>query len=187
MNKLTCSRMADFYWRIVLSTPTTGDPDVLKLYTQPSASPTSTRHSRACFEQTFQDGQRFSTPVCVPVFASCVVVVAPLQPQIRRELLLIFVFIYCENSTGFAVFNITVRFVLSLLCCCRVSLQPQCSSSSVIVRFVLCVSCVVVEFHSSHSFTISPRIVVFIFSFCLLCCCRVSLQPQCCRFRRQVR
>ena len=30
-----------------------------------------------------------------------------------------------ENSTGFDVFNITVRFVSCLLCCCRVPLQPQ--------------------------------------------------------------
>ena len=119
----------------------------------------------------------FSTPVCVTVFASCVVVVAPLQPQIRRELPLVFVFIYCENSTGFDVFNNTVRFVLSLLCCCRVSLQPQCSPSSVIVRFVLCVSCVVVEFHSSHSFTISPRIVVLVLFFVLLAVLLSSYTP----------
>jgi hypothetical protein len=33
--------------------------------------------------------------------------------------------VYFENSTGFDVFNITVRFVLCFLCCCWVPLQPQ--------------------------------------------------------------
>ena len=33
--------------------------------------------------------------------------------------------VYCENSTGFDVFNITVRLVWCFLCCCWVPLQPQ--------------------------------------------------------------
>ncbi len=84
------------------------------------------------------------------------IVVAPLQPQLRR----------CSY----------------LLCCCRVSLQPQLVSPfrreillifvtfyenstgfgviQIIVRFVLC-CCVVVEFHSSHSrdFNSSSRLL----------------------------
>ncbi len=69
--------------------------------------------------------------------------------------------------------------------------------SSLFFAFRFRAFCVVVEFHSSHSFAILPWIVphfrMFIaklptgfdvynitvrFASCLLCCCRVSLQPQ---------
>ncbi len=84
-----------------------------------------------------------------------------------------FSYFFRENSTGFDVFNITVRFVSSLLCCCRVPLQPQfrqffsefflifvvfCGNSTTFVSrnlssFALCCQCcVVVDFHSSHSY-----------------------------------
>jgi hypothetical protein len=120
----------------------------------------------------------FFVPVffCVPVSCFCVVVVVTLQPQfspIRRESLLIFVLFFGENSTGFDVICSIVRLVLSLLCSCRVSLQPQFRHSAVnsphfcnfffakirqffeasVSSFALCcASCVVVESHSSHSF-----------------------------------
>jgi hypothetical protein len=48
--------------------------------------------------------------------------------------LLIFVF-FRENSTGFDVIRIIVRFVSCLLCCCWVSLQPQFRHFS--VKFLL--------------------------------------------------
>ncbi|MFN9910406.1 MAG: hypothetical protein ACK56F_30545 [bacterium] len=57
---------------VVLLYPTSGNPDVFRFYTQPSADSTSTRR-RIPFEQTFQDGF-FS-----PVSNSCVVVEAPLR------------------------------------------------------------------------------------------------------------
>ncbi len=59
-----------FFDGIVLSTPTTGNPDVCKLYTQPSATPTSTCHSCALFDRHFKTVHVFFVPVvrCVPVF-----------------------------------------------------------------------------------------------------------------------
>ncbi len=79
---------------------------------------TSSSHQcRAHCEQTFQDG--FS-----PVSYFCVVVDAQLQPQLCRDILLIFA-IASENSTELSSSN----------------------SSLALFRF-----CVVVELHSSHSY-----------------------------------
>ena len=105
----------------------------------------------------------------------------PLQPQFRQfcsVLLLIFVvfakirqfssvvsavlLLSSTPATVTFVYNLTfVRFVLSVLCCCRVSLQPQLhlrlrqflqDLSSLPSSFASCSQrCVVVEFHSSHS------------------------------------
>jgi hypothetical protein len=124
----------------------------------------------------------------------CVVVEALLQPQCRRDLLLIFACI-SENSTD-PIF--TVRFVSCLLCCCWVSLQPQfrrfCCDS-----FLVCV-CLLRKFDrfwrqkSSFRFVLgavlllssTPATVTFVFrtlrSLCVsvLCCCWVPLQPQLC-------
>jgi hypothetical protein len=52
---------------------------------------------------------------------------------------------------GIDVIKLTVRFVSCFLCCCRVSLQPQCTPRFPQPFAVFRVSCVVVEFHSSHS------------------------------------
>jgi hypothetical protein len=106
--------------------PTTGDPDVEKsrshapLYD--TYVPIVNRH--------FKTVLTFFVPVfCVPVsgFLCCCRSYTPATVSpIRRESLLIFVlFFFSENSTGFDVICITVRFVSCLLCCCRVSLQPQ--------------------------------------------------------------
>ena len=62
-----------------------------------------------------------------PVSYFCVVVEAPLQPQCRRDILLIFAII-SENSTDpsfrfsqvLTSYIFAVRFVSCLLCCCRV-------------------------------------------------------------------
>ena len=105
----------------------------------------------------------------------CVIVVAPLQPQLRccfvpavlllstlqpqsvfffrHELLLVFVTFY-ENSTVFGVIQIIVRFVWCLLCRCRVPLQPQfllifvvfyCENSTDSASFILRSLCVVLS------------------------------------------
>ncbi len=151
--------MADFYWRIeFLSTPTIGNPDVWS-YTR-SPAPHLRQHVIVVHvsNKHFKTVSVFSAPVCVPGFVSCVVVVAPLQPQFRRELLLIFVFIIAKIRQVFDVFSIIVRFVLCLLCCCRVSLQPQFHhfDANCRIYFFFFACCVVVEFHVSHSFAISP-------------------------------
>ncbi len=111
-----------------LPPPTTGNPDVCKSYTQPSATPTSTRHSRALFEQTFQDGPHIFVPCCAlhsGILASCVVVVASLQPQFRR---------FAANCPSFScyflrkfdrfrrlLYHRLLRFLV--FCCCR-SIAP---------------------------------------------------------------
>jgi hypothetical protein len=86
------------------------------------------RHVRAHCEQTFQDGVFFIPVRCVPVSCFLCCCRVPLQPQFRqfhRELLLIFVCIA------------KIRQVLT----------------SLISPFALFRAfCVVVEFHSSHSF-----------------------------------
>ncbi len=130
---------------IVLLSPTSGNPDVFDLNTQPSAIyvvvPVRTNISRRVFLW-------FPTPVSL----------------LKRR-----------SSHSVAVisrllFRFIVRFVSCLLCCCRVVLQPQFHSSFLycftkvrqvfetsISSFALCCECcVVVEFHSSHSYAASP-------------------------------
>jgi hypothetical protein len=92
-----------------------------------------TRHvtTRTCHcEQTFQDGPRIFCPRCwlrssfvlsVLLLSYTPATVFAISPRIAPH----FRIFFRENSTGFEVFNTTVRFVLSLLCCCRVTLQPQ--------------------------------------------------------------
>ncbi len=65
--------------------------------------------------------------------------------------------IFAKIRQVFKAFCNIVRFVLCLLCCCRVSLQPQfhhfaanCRLGS-LLRFACCA---VVELHSSHSVSI---------------------------------
>ncbi len=161
--------MADFHWRIEFwSTPTSGNPDVWS-YTR-SPAPHLRQHVIVLHvsNKHFKTVRVFSASVCVPVFVSCVVVVAPLQPQFRRELLLVFAFIYyCENLTGFDV--LLPSFALCCSACVVVEFHSSHSFHHLVSSFALCcASCVVVEFHSSHSFTISPRIVVLVFFFVLL-------------------
>ncbi len=106
---------------------------LLQLVIPTLKSHAATRHvtTRTCHcEQTFQDGPHIFHPCCwlrSGFRACCVVVVVPLQPQFRHFAAKwsSFSYVYCENSTGFDVFNIAVRFVSCLLCCCWVSLQPQ--------------------------------------------------------------
>ena len=110
---------------IVFTAPTIGNPDVFLINTQPSVNTSSSTQCRAHLNKHFKT-------VFSPVSHFCVVVEAPLQPQCRRDILLIFAII-SENSTdpSFQFLQVltsyitTVRFVSCLLCCCRVSLQPQ--------------------------------------------------------------
>ncbi len=173
----TCSRMADFYWRIeFLSTPTTGNPEVWS-YTR-SPAPHLRQHVIVVHvtNKHFKTVSVFSASVCVPVFVSCVVVVAPLQPQFRRESLLLFVFIIAK------IWQVLTSLLSSFALCSSACIVVQFHSSHrfhhLVSSFALCcASCVVVEFHSSHSFTISPRIVVFVFFFVLLAVLLSSFTP----------
>jgi hypothetical protein len=81
-----------------------------------------------------RSNKHFKT-VFSPVSYSCVVVEAPLQPQCRRDIFLIFV-IVSENSTDLPFFFVS-PFALFRACC------------------------VVVESHSRHSFAIFSGFVVF--------------------------
>ena len=120
----------------------------------------------------------FSASVCVPVFVSCVVVVASLQPQFRRESLLVFVFIITKIRQVFDVFSTIVRFVLCPVLLLS-SLQPQFAISPRIVVFIFLLLLAVL-LSSSTPATVrhfADRSYLF-FSCCLLCCCRVPLQPQ---------
>ena len=121
--------MADFYWRdIVLLSPTIGDPDVFDITRSPALYQFITTVS-CPFEQTFQDGPHIFRPcfscsgfvLSVLLLSSTPATVSPISPRIVPHFR-----VYCENSTGFDVNNIAVRFV------------SHC--------------CVVVELHSSHSF-----------------------------------
>ena len=91
------------------------------------------RHVTTCTchcEQTFQDGPHIFRPCCClrsGFRAICVVVEFHSSHSFRHFAANCSSFSYCfrENSTGFDVIQIIVRFVSCLLCCCRVSLQPQ--------------------------------------------------------------
>ena len=90
--------------------------------------------------------------------------------------------IISENSTDSSSSFFVSSFAL-LLCASFstvTALKVLTSYNSPFALFRDC--CVVVEFHSSHSFTISRDFDVIDltvrFVSCLLCCCRVSLQPQ---------
>ena len=150
--------MADFYWRIqFLSTPTTGNPDVWS-YTRSPAPHLRQYVIVVLFRTDISRRSAVFRPCCFDSGFSCccVVVEASLHPQFRREFSS-FSYYFCENSTGFDVFCNIVRFVLCLLCCCRVSLQPQFHHFATNCRlcFLFCFACcVVVEFHSSHSVSI---------------------------------
>ena len=76
----------------------------------------------------------FRVPVSCLFLCCCRSFTPATVSPIRRESLLIFVF-FRENSTGFDVIRIIVRFVSCLLCCCWVSLQPQFRHFS--VKFLL--------------------------------------------------
>jgi len=132
--------------------------------------------------------------------ACCVVVVVPLQPQFRHFAAnwSSFSYVYCENSTGFDVFNITVRFVSCLLCCCRVTLQPQFRqffSDLLLIFVVFRENSTGFEFKNLRSLCVvstvlllsfTPATVTFVsrnlssFALCcpLLCCCWVSFFAQ---------
>jgi hypothetical protein len=106
---------------------------LLQLVIPTLKSHAATRHvtTRTCHcEQTFQDGPRIFRPCCwlrsgfvlsVLLLSFTPATVFAISPQITPR----FRIFFRENSTGFDVFNITVRFVSCLLCCCRVPLQPQ--------------------------------------------------------------
>ncbi len=129
MNKLTCSRMADFYWRIqFLSTTTTGNPDVWS-YTRSPAP-----HLRQYVIVVLVSNRHFNFSSLLFWFrfsCFCVVVEASLQPQ------------FCREFSSLRIVFAKIRQVLT----------------SLVSPFALCcVRCVVVEFHSSHSVTISLHI-----------------------------
>ena len=181
--------MADFYWRIqFLSTPTTGNPDVWSYIRSPAP------HLRqyvivVLFRTDISRRSAVFRPCCFD--SGFRVSVLLLKPRSSHS--------FAVNSLRFRIIFAKIRQVLP----------------SLISPFALCCpSCVVVEFHSSHSVhhlvssfalcCVSPVLLssftlatvspfrrelssLFSFSFCLLCCCRVSLQPQCQHFRRQVR
>ncbi len=161
--------MADFYWRIeFLSAPTIGNSDVWS-YTR-SPAPHLRQHVIVAHvsNKHFKTVLVFFVPVVILLRFSCLLCCcrsftpATVSP-FRRELLFVFVYLlrkfdrfWClkyhrspcfvfsvllssftpatvsllifvnyENSTGFDIIWNTVRFVSCLLCCCRVSLQPQ--------------------------------------------------------------
>ncbi len=91
-------------------------PRRFRYHTQPSVNTSSSHQCRAHCEQTFQDGSS-------PVSYFCVVVDAQLQPQLRRDILLIFA-IVSENSTELSSSNSSLA-LFRVLCCGRVALQPQ--------------------------------------------------------------
>ncbi len=190
---------------VILLSPTSGNPDVFDINTQPSASyvvvPIRTNISRRFF-------LRFRTPV---------VVEEPLQPQCRRDRLLIFV-IVSENSTAssFSCHRslrccvplivqwqlrrfwrlITHRSLCFVLAVLLLSFTPATVSqfcrcwrqlthrSLCFVFAVLLLSftpatvslLIFVNCKNSTGFDIFWNIVRFVLRF--LCRCRVSLQPQ---------
>ncbi len=183
MNKLTCSRMADFYWRIQFIYSYNWWPRRLKLYTQPSASSSSIRHSRAVSSRHFKTVSCFFRPCCfdlgfrVPVWL--------LKPRSIHS--------FAVNSLRFRIIFAKIRQVLTSFVTSFAFVVPPVLLSSFtpatvspfavncrlrsLLRFVCCV---VVELHSSHSVSIRRELSsLFSSSFCLLCCCRVALQPQC--------
>ena len=122
--------MADFYWRdIVLLFPTIGNPDVFDITRSPALYQFITTVS-CPFEQTFQDGPHIFRPcfscsgfvLSVLLLSSTPATVSPISPRIVPR---------------FRVFIAKIRQVLT----------------SLISPFALFRAfCVVVEFHSSHSF-----------------------------------
>ena len=152
MNKLTCSRMADFYWRIqfylllqlVIPTFEVIHAAQRLIYVNTSKS---------CLFRT--DISRRSA-----VFRPCC-----FDSGFRVSVLLL----KPRSSHSFAVNSLRFRIIFAKI---------QQVLTSFVTSFALCcVSCVVVEFHSSHSFTISPRIVVFVLFFVLLAVLLSSCTP----------
>jgi len=122
--------MADFYWRdIVLLSPTIGNPDVFDITRSPALYQFITTVS-CPFEQTFQDGPHIFRPcfscsgfvLSVLLLSSTPATVSPISPRIVPR---------------FRVFIAKIRQVLTSL------ISPFALFSAF---------CVVVEFHSSHSF-----------------------------------
>jgi hypothetical protein len=79
-------------------------------------------HSFANFSVLTPHFRRFrgDSTDAVLLLSSTPATVSPISPRIVAHFR-----VYCENSTGFDIFNITVRFVSCFLCCCWVPLQPQ--------------------------------------------------------------
>jgi hypothetical protein len=167
--------------------PTSGNPDVEKSRSHAPRYDTYVPIVNRHFKRVII----FFVPVfCVPVSCFLCCCRVPLQPQFRHFAVNCssFSYVYRKNSTGFDVFNITVRFVSCLLCCCRVPLQPQFRQfcSDLLLIFVVfaeirqissVVSAVLLLSSTPATVTFESknlrRLVLF-----SLCCCRVSLQPQ---------
>ncbi len=106
---------------------------LLQLVIPTLKSHAATRHvtTRTCHcVQTFQDCPRIFRPCCwlrsgfvlsVLLSSFTPATVFAISPQIAPH----FRIFFREKSTGFDVIRVIVRFVSCLLCCCRVSLQPQ--------------------------------------------------------------
>jgi hypothetical protein len=79
-------------------------------------------HSFANFSVLTPHFRRFrgDSTDAVLLLSSTPATVSPISPRIVTHFR-----VYCENSTGFDIFSITVRFVSCFLCCCWVPLQPQ--------------------------------------------------------------
>jgi len=146
--------MADFYWRIqFLSTPTTGNPDVWS-YTRSPAPHLRQYVIVVLFRTDISRRSAVFRPCCFD--SGFRVSVLLLKPRSSHS--------FAVNSLRFRIIFAKIRQVLT----------------SFVASFALCgASCVVVEFHSSHSFTVSPRIVVFVTSFALCCasCVVVEFTP----------
>jgi hypothetical protein len=155
--------------------PTTGNPDVEK---SRSHAPVTTRTCPLWTDISRRSSYFFVPVRCVPVSCFLCCCWVALQPQFRqfhRELFFVFVLVFSENSTGFDVYCITVRFVSRFLCCCWVPLQPQFRHFSVsYFPHFRCQCCVVVELHSSHSHF---RVHLSSFALCSVAVLLSSLTP----------